>query len=160
MPQGLGNHRSLEYISCIPQRIQKEAGWHSLSFEIVLIQENGPHAGAPDIEFHRAEVRTVPTYCFCHCQKYYSPRVGFQKAFKHIIQGEFGQAGTLHIGQCWGTPLLSSWLSIFLLRTNLPTDPKYQCTLSILIIIIRENRSKFKRGPKHIECTNLIFTFV
>lgn len=149
-PQGLWKHRSLERISCIPQRIQREAGWRSLSLEIVLIQGNGLHAEAPDIEFHREEVRTVPTYCSCHCQKHYSPRIGFQKAFTHLIKGELGRVGTPHARRCLSMPFLSSWLSIFLLRTNLPTDPKYLCTLSFLIIIIRENGSKFKRGTKHM----------
>lgn len=80
--------------------------------------------------------------------KYYSPRVGLQKAFKHIMKGEFGQVGAPHVGHCWSMPFPSSWLRIFLLRTNLPTDLKYQRTLSFLMIIIRENWNKFKRGTK------------
>lgn len=39
----------------------KRSQWGSLSLEIVLIQEDELPTAAPDIEFHRAEVRTVPT---------------------------------------------------------------------------------------------------
>lgn len=74
----------------------------------------------------------------------------FQKAFEHIIKRGFGHVGTPRVGRCLNTPFLRSQLSIFVLRTDLPTDLKYQHALSSLIIISRENWCKFKRGTKHI----------
>lgn len=108
-------------------------------------------------QFHRAEVRIVPTYSSCSCQKYYSPH-WVPKGIQRHNERSLNKLELLMLSNVWACHFLTAkWISSRP-EKKLSTDPKYQCRFSFLIIIIRVNWCKFRRGTKHMSLPTIFLS--